>query len=87
MKVHPLIAIAAAVVVTALLTSQTSVSSGTKAQASPKYQIVEADATETLEENVSDFLRQGWKPQGGVEVVFQSINTSPRVRYYQAMTK
>lgn len=87
MKLPPLLAIAAAVVITALFTSQTAAPSSSKQAGASKYQIVEADSTDSLEENVTQFLRQGWKPQGGVEVVFQSVNASPRVRLFQAMTK
>ena len=87
MKLHPLFAVVAAVIITALFTSQTTTPSASKASGAGKYQIVEADSTESLEENVSQFLREGWKLQGGVEVVFQTLNSSPRVRLFQAMTK
>lgn len=87
MKLHPLAAIAVAVVVAALFTSQTTTKPGPKTPAAQKYQIVEADSTDLLQENVTAFMREGWKPQGGVEVVFQSVNASPRFRLFQAMTK
>jgi len=43
-----------------------------------------SNGLEDLEEKVNAYIKQGWKPQGGISVV---LNSNYNLHYYQAMIK
>ena len=49
-----------------------------------KYKIVEEQSKFSLEREVNKIIKEGWKPQGGLQIVRDSYNIE---KFYQAMVK
>jgi len=50
-----------------------------------EYKIVTQKYYQDLENEVNNLIKNGWKPQGGVAILYDSENG--RTEYYQAMVK
>lgn len=54
-----------------------------------EYKVIITDySVDDLEEMVNKYIKQGWKPQGGIVVISERIDLfSSRNTYYQAIYK
>lgn len=50
-----------------------------------EYEVISASSTDEFEAQITVRLGLGWKPQGGISVVY--VPSSDELFYYQAMTK
>jgi len=50
-----------------------------------EYKVCETNTIDTLHNQIKVYIRDGWRPVGGVAVVF--LAESDEWRYFQAMTR
>lgn len=52
-----------------------------------KYEIIYGETLHDVQRQVNKYLKDGWRPQGGISAVNTSIVRNAQIKYIQAIIK